>query len=286
MNRSVSRFINTHGFTLIELLVAVSVLVIIGSAAYLVFDAALNLYQKSESRIVMGQKCRIGLDRIATDLTNMQAIQGDEALALISQDEPGETGDRDLISFVTLINTDPDPFLAQLNLATQVRDEEDAEPLLSDVQRVIYYIGPDPNQQEDEQDFESRGTMFSADEEGENPVFLRITTSALDPEIVVQPLLEAGTIPEEDEDGNPIHVDIATIIDQVTSFDLKYSDGEEWYESWEDTETIPKSIQILISVANENNNQRQSVKAMTQSTMVYLPMSANFSEQPAGGQGG
>ena len=129
MNRSVSRFINTHGFTLIELLVAVSVLVIIGSAAYLVFDAALNLYQKSESRIVMGQKCRIGLDRIATDLTNMQAIQGDEALALISQDEPGETGDRDLISFVTLINTDPDPFLAQLNLATQVRDEEDAEPL-------------------------------------------------------------------------------------------------------------------------------------------------------------
>ena len=268
MNRSVSRFINTHGFTLIELLVAVSVLVIIGSAAYLVFDAALNLYQKSESRIVMGQKCRIGLDRIATDLTNMQAIQGDEALALISQDEPGETGDRDLISFVTLINTDPDPFLAQLNLATQVRDEEDAEPLLS------------------EQDFESRGTMFKADEEGENPVFLRITTSALDPEIVVQPLLEAGTIPEEDEDGNPIHVDIATIIDQVISFDLKYFDGEEWYESWEDTETIPKSIQILISVANENNNQRQSVKAMTQSTMVYLPMSANFSEQPAGGQGG
>ena len=283
MNRSVSRFINTHGFTLIELLVAVSVLVIIGSAAYLVFDAALNLYQKSESRIVMGQKCRIGLDRIATDLANMRAIQGDEDLALISQDEPGETGDRDLISFVTLINTDPDPFLAQLNLATQVRDEEDAEPLLSDVQRVIYYIGPDPNQREDEQDFESRGAMFKADEEGENPVFLRITTSALDPEIVVQPLLEAGTIPEEDEDGNPIHVDIATIIDQVTSFDLKYFDGEEWYESWEDTETIPQSIQILISVANENNSQRQSVKAMTQSTMVYLPMSANFSEQPTGG---
>ena len=280
--------INESGFTLVELLIAVSILIVISGAAYTAFNIATDVYQKSESRIVMAQKCRTALDRIVTDLSNMQAVQGDTSLTLVSQDNPGEEGEeRDVISFVTLIQTDPDPFLAQLNPEGQSRttDEENQQTLVSDVQRVAYYIGPDPSQQA--AGSETRGTMFPADSEAnQEMVLLRIATTELDPEKVIQPLLETGQVPTEDEEGNPIRMDIVPIIDGIVSFDLKYFDGETWYDSWENTETIPKSVQILITVAAEDSDPKsQNVKpnTLTQSTMVYLLMSANFSEQTAGG---
>ncbi len=288
------------GFTLLELLVAVSIMIIIGGAAYTTFNMAIDVYQKSESRIVMNQKCRIALDRVATDLSNLQTVQGDESLIIVSQDNPGEDGgERDVISFVTLIHTDPDPFLAQLNLSgqTMLTDEEENQAgFVSDVQRVAYYIGEDPSQQVEfseipgirsrEADSEVRGPILTdSGEEVQHPALLRLATIALDPEIVIQPMLESGIPPTEDEDGNPIHINIAPIIDQIVSFDVKYFDGEKWYDSWEDTETIPKSVQVWITVADENGQRRQNTPSarLTQSTMIYLLMSANFSEQPPGG---
>ncbi|MCZ6676730.1 MAG: prepilin-type N-terminal cleavage/methylation domain-containing protein [Candidatus Poribacteria bacterium] len=283
---------STHhqrGFTLIELLISVSVLVIIGGGAYTSFNIATDIYRKSESQIVMNQKCRIALDRFVTDLSNLQALQGDESLILVSQDNPSEEGaERDVISFVTLVRTDPDPFLAQLNPEGQLGGtdavEENQPQLVSDVQRVAYYIGEDVNQLDI--DSEARGAMLAADSETDQDlVLLRLATTALEPETVIQPLLESGTLPTEDEEGNPIRVDIVPLIDQIVSFDLKYFDGEEWYESWEDTEAIPKSVQVLITVAGENRSADQNAASatMTQSTMVYLMMSVNFSEQPLGG---
>ena len=284
---------NSHGFTLIELLVAVSILVIIGGASYTVFNVALDVYQKSESRIVMAQKCRIALERVATDLNNMQAVQGDESLVIVSQDNPIEEGiNRDLISFVTLIHTDPDPFLAELNAAAQTvvaNVEGNPDTLVSDVQRIAYYIGEDATQQfEDDQENQTEmgGELLTADSEAEGRLALyRLSTTALDVETVIQPLLEADTLPTEDEAGNPIHINIVPIIDQITSFDVRYYDGEEWYESWENTELIPKSVVVWITVAGENSPTRQDTGAdsITQSTMVYLPMSANFSEESSGG---
>ena len=287
-----SRFTHrAHGFTLIELLVAVSILVIIGGAAYTAFNVALDVYQKSESRIVMTQKCRIALERVATDLSNLQAVEGDESLIIVSQDNPVEEGvNRDLISFVTLIHTDPDPFLAELNLAgqTALTDEEQGQAeLVSDVQRVAYYIGADadgPVEGREEDGLETR--MLTTDSDADqNLVLFRLATTALDAETVIQPLLESGTPPIEDEEGNPIHINVVPIIDQVTSFDVRYYDGEEWYDSWEDTEMIPKSVVIWVTVAPESGQRRQNTrpKTLTQSTMVYLPMSANFSQQPPGG---
>ena len=64
MRAHISRVtLQPHGFTLLELLVAVSILVIIGGASYTAFSVALDVYQKSESRIVMTQKCRIALEQ-------------------------------------------------------------------------------------------------------------------------------------------------------------------------------------------------------------------------------
>ena len=295
MRSHISRSIlNPHGFTLLELLVAVSILIIIGSASYTAFNVALDVYQKSESRIVMTQKCRIALERVATDLSNLQAVQGDESLVIVSQDNPIEEGvDRDLISFVTLIHTDPDPFLAELNAANQtvVADGDiNQNEFVSDVQRIAYYIGEDTARQiESDQENETGigGELLTADSEVDGGLALyRLSTTALEVETVVQPLLESETLPTEDEAGNPIYVNIVPIIDQITSFDVRYYDGEEWYESWDDPEMIPKSVVVWITVAGESGQQRQAgINTITQSTMVYLPMSANFSEQPPGGGG-
>ena len=294
MRSHISRFtLHADGFTLLELLVSVSILVIIGGASYTAFNVALDVYQRSESRIVMTQKCRIALEHVATDLSNLQAVQGDESLLIVSQDNPLEEGvDRDLISFVTLINTDPDPFLAELNAANQtalIAEAGNPDALVSDVQRIAYYIGADTIQEiADEQadEMEAGGQMLTPDSEVDGGLALfRLSTTALDVETVIQPLLESETLPTEDDEGNPIYINIVPIIDQVISFDVRYYDGEEWYESWEDTEMIPKSVVVWVTVTGENGQQQQNTgsNSITQSTMVYLPMSANFSEQTAGG---
>ena len=287
--------LHTHGFTLLELLVAVSILVIIGGASYTAFNVALDVYQKSESRIVMTQKCRVALERVATDLSNMQAVQGDESLMIVSQDNPIDEGiSRDLISFVTLIHTDPDPFLAELNAANQtvVADEEiEQAELVSDVQRVAYYIGEDIARQLEGElgsGIEMGGELLTTAGEADGGLALyRLSTTALDVETVIQPLLDSQSLPTEDEAGNPIDVNIVPIIDQITSFDVRYYDGEEWYESWDDTEMIPTSVVVWVTVAGSNDQQSEntSSRTITQSTMVYLPMSANFSEQQTGEAG-
>ena len=267
MRSYISRLtLHADGFTLLELLVAVSILVIIGGASYTAFNVALDVYQRSESRIVMTQKCRIALERVATDLSNLQAVQGDESLVIVSQDNPIEEGiDRDLISFVTSIHTDPDPFLAELNAANQtvVADEDiNQDKFVSDVQRIAYYIGEDTARQlanEQEDGIEMGGEFLTADSEVDGGLALyRLSTTALDVETVIQPLLESETLPTEDEAGNRIYVNIVPIIDQITSFDVRYYDGEEWYESWDDTEMIPKSVVIWVTVAGENDRQRQA----------------------------
>ncbi len=280
------------GFTCRELLVSVTIMMIMGGAAYSTFNSVIKIYQKSGTRMVLTQKCRIALDYITTDLSNLQAIEGDENLLIVSQDNPSEEaiGDQDLVSFVTLLPSDPDPVLSQLNASNEL-EEEQQESLMTDVKRVAYYIGPDPTGLEENS--EERGSRLTDDsQENQQTVLLRITTTSLDPETVILPLLESGTLPVEDEEGNPIQVDVVPLIDQILSFDLKYYDGEELYDSWEDEEQIPKAIQVTISMsadADKIEDQSQDVQTsqdiqnnlVTQSTMVYLLMSANFSDPTA-----
>lgn len=275
------------GFTLVELLVSVGVLIVLGGATYAAFKSSIDVYFEAESRLVMAQKCRVGLAFISNDLSNMYAIQEDELLSLISQDNPTEMGARDVISFVTLINTDPDPFLAQLNQARETTIVEQA-PLVSDVQRVAYYLGPNLKKQSNNKTMRSK-IPTGLESSQEHFVLSRINTTSIDPETVIVPLFDTNTLPTQDNDGNPIFVNVAQIIDGVASFELRYSDGEEWYESWDDSETIPKSIQITITVSAETRSQKHpnsETGTMTQSTMVYLSASKNFSEQSTSGPQG
>ena len=278
--------ITESGLTLVEMLIAVSVLVIIGGSAYLVFKTAIDVYYQTEAKILAAQRCRVALDRLVTDLRHMQVSLDEPELSLYTQDMPSELGDRDMLSLVTLVKTDPDPFLLQLNSGRDV-------PVVSDVQRVAYFVGAEmplgetlgnvglQNQSTFQSEFE-----FEPDVQTEALALFRVATTTLDPEEVIGSLLERGTVPEIDANGEPIHVEIATLIAGIISFDLKYFDGESetWYNSWDEAESVPSAVQILIMVQGETqrasslgtsqiSGQTQTAtqpNVMTQSTMVSL----------------
>ncbi len=295
------------GLTLIEMLMAVSILVIIGGSAYFAFKTAVDAYHQTEARVLAAQRCRFAMDRIVTDLGNMQTSTQEPELALYAQDGPSQAGDRDMISFVTLVRTDPDPFAEQLSSFQSPSTAQVSQPLLSDVQRVAYFVAAEPMLGESAPvagNLQSGFTEDVAGEETGTSALFRIATTTLDPETVIGPILETGTIPETDENGEPIYVDIATLITGLTNFDLQYFDAETevWNTSWEDPESVPSAVQVLISVQSEIEGPRSPNTAaqftpqnqpvlpsngMTQSTMVYLRASATAGGGAEGGaQGG
>ena len=289
------------GFTLIELLMAVSILVIIGGSVYFAFKTAVDAYHRTEKRILAAQRSRVAMDRLVTDLSNMRVSLQDPELALYTQDGPSQLGDRDMLSFVTLVKTDPDPFLAQLASFQSQNASQTPLPLLSDVQRVAYFVGSEPLPGEStlgSSNLQASLTGDTGDEQSGEFALFRVTTTALDPEVVIGTLLQTGEVPEADENGEPIYVNIATLIAGLVSFDLKYFDGEAeaWRASWDDTESVPSAVQVLITVQGEaqvpsNINVAQGTtqsqptmqsRGMTQATMVYLPASATAGGGPGG----
>lgn len=289
------------GFTLIELLMAVSILVIIGGSVYFAFKTAVDAYHRTERRILAAQRSRVAMDRLVTDLSNMRVSLQDPELALYTQDGPSQLGDRDMLSFVTLVKTDPDPFLAQLANFQSQNASQTPLPLLSDVQRVAYFVGSEPLPGEStlgSSNLQASLTGDTGDEQSGEFALFRVTTTALDPEVVISTLLQTGEVPETDENGEPIYVNIATLIAGLVSFDLKYFDGEAevWRASWDDTESVPSAVQVLITVQGEaqvpsNINVSQGTtqsqptmqsRGMTQATMVYLPASATAGGGPGG----
>ena len=289
--------ISTHvtsesGLTLIEMLMAVSILVIIGGSAYFAFKTAVDAYHQTEGRILAAQRCRFAMDRLVTDLGNMQVSLQEPELALYTQDGPSQLGERDLLSFVTLVNTDPDPFLEQLSSFQSQNASQVPLPLLSDVQRVAYFVAAEPPSGESALSSGNFQGVLAGDgndeQSGANALF-RVATTTLDPEVVIGPFLQTGTVPETDENGEPIYVNIATLITGLTNFDLQYFDGETeaWNPSWDDTESLPSAVQVLITVQGDVQRTRTTdttqftpqsqpivLNGMTQSTMVYLPASA------------
>ena len=299
MNQSFLRETES-GFTLVEMLMAVSILVIIGGSAYFAFKTAVDAYHQTEKKILAAQRSRVAMDRLVMDLSNMRISLEDPELALYTQDGPSQFGDRDMLSFVTLVKTDPDPFLEQLaSFQSQIASQTPLS-LLSDVQRVAYFVGSEPLPGESalsSSNFQESLTGDTLAAQSSGLALFRVTTTALDPEVVLGALLQTGQVPETDENGEPIYVNIATLVAGLVSFDLQYFDGEAeaWRTSWDDTESLPSAVQIRINVQGEaqipssidvaqNTAQSQPTMqsvGMTQATMVYLPASAT-----AGGPAG
>jgi len=299
MNQSFLRETES-GFTLVEMLMAVSILVIIGGSAYFAFKTAVDAYHQTEEKILAAQRSRVAMDRLVTDLSNMRISLEDPELALYTQDGPSQFGDRDTLSFVTLVKTDPDPFLEQLASFQSQIAAQTPLPLLSDIQRVAYFVGSEPLPGESalrSSNFQESLTGETLDAQSSGLALFRVTTTALDPEVVLSALLQTGQVPETDENGEPIYVNIATLVAGLVSFDLQYFDGEAeaWRTSWDDTESLPSAVQIRINVQGEaqmpssidvaqNTAQSQPTMqsvGMTQATMVYLPASATPG-RPAG----
>ena len=296
------------GLTLIEMLMAVSILVIIGGSAYFAFKTAVDAYHQTEARVLAAQRCRFAMDRIVTDLGNIQVSLEDPELALYTQDGPSQSGDQDMLSFVTLVKTDPDPFLEQLSSFQAQNAAQVPMPLLSDVQRVAYLVAAEPQPGEstlNSGSFQGGFTEGTSDQQSGSYALFRVATTSLDPEVVIGPFLQTGTVPETDENGEPIYVDIATLITGLANFDLQYFDGEAemWNASWDDPESLPNAVQVLITVQGDvqgavstnttqftpqNQQPVMPPNSMTQSTMVYLPASATAGGgaegAPQGGQ--
>lgn len=280
---------NENGLTLIEMLMAVSILVVIGGSAYFAFKTAVDAYHQTEARILAAQRCRVAMDRLVTDLSNMRVSLQDPELGLYTQDGPSQLGERDMLSFVTLVKTDPDPFIEQLASFQAQNAAQTPSPLLSDVQRVAYFVGPEPLPGEftlNSSNFQASLTGNTTEEQGGELALFRVTTTALDPEVVISGLLQTGEAPETDENGAPIYVNIAPLVAGLLSFDLQYFDGEAevWRTSWDDTESIPSAVQVRITAQGEarvplNIDVEQATTqsqptGMTQATMVYLPAGA------------
>ena len=292
---------NEIGLTLIEMLMAVSILVIIGGSAYFAFKTAVDAYHQTEEKILAAQRCRFAMDRLVTDLGNIQVSLQEPELVLYTQDGPSQLGDRDMLSFVTLVKTDPDPFIEQLSSFQSQNASQVPLPLLSDVQRVAYFVAAEPLPGEsilNSGSFQGAAVGEVGDQENSRYALFRLTTTTLDPEVVIGPFLQGGAMPETDENGEPIYVDVATLITGLANFDLQYFDGEAevWNSSWDDPESLPSAVQILIAVQGDaqrtvdtnttqftSQNQPMVLSnSMTQSTMVYLPASATAGEGAAG----
>ena len=285
------------GFTLVELMVAVTILVIIGGTAYTAFNMALDVYQRDATRMIMLQNVRIALNGVARDLGNVYLVEGENDLRVVTEDVPEEeTVSHDIISFVSIVDLKPDQFVSQLSLTSEDEekeelDEEEEESPESDVKRIFYYL----KTAEPEEDEEEMGEEEIFEAEITEPTYslIRATSAKLDlgEEVSLQEIIESGVIPpttdeelEEGLEGTPLEE--VVIAENVTSLDFKYSDGEEWEDVWEEEERPPKAVQVIITVIDERGRE----KPATQSTMVFLTLSANFSEEtegmPEGGQEG
>ncbi len=280
------------GLTLVEMLTAVSVIIILGSASYAVFNTAIDTYHLAESKLIQAQRVRFALDNITKDLSQIQADTSDEMLAIFSQDSPTAAGDTDILSVVTLVKTDPELFAEQM----RVRRDSTQIPPLSDVRRVVYYVGTKIPVEMRQNESYIPPPYTASQVTGQNTsapdslTLYRIVTTALDPELVVDAFMNSGTIPQVDESGAPLHFQVTPIVDGIVNFDLKYYDAEAPYDMWEQTDTIPLIVQIFISVIDEEARQTAQTQdlvqtpgeipsdALTQSIMVHLPPSANASE--------
>jgi type II secretory pathway component PulJ len=260
------------GFTLIEILVTTAITMMIIGSIYFSFRSSLNAYQHNETRIIMLQRCRSALDRMAKDTSNLfYAEEGDTETAgeliLMAQDfSDSETAmDKDMISFVAIVEPNLEEYyiaLEESESLTAVDEEENSLP--SDLARIVYYVGPSP---EDE-------TVQS---------LMRIETANLDTEELEGMLEELmGSSPSEELLEE---LQTSVLVDYVAGLNIRYFDGEDWVDEWDMEEEgvgLPNAIELTLTITDANTRE----KDLTEAVVVYLPMSEPETQEAAPAAGG
>ena len=253
------------GFTLIEIMVATVITMMIIGSVYAAFRSSLNVYQRDETRIIMLQRCRVALDRMARDLSNLFFVKDDEEMLLLAEDfADSETSiDKDMISFVAIIEPRLDDYYLQLEESEALLDEDQENPLPSDLARIIYYVGPSPE-----------------DEIAES--LMRIETANLDIEELEDMLEELLSSAPSEEMQEQLRSSI--LVDYVAGLNIRYFDGEDWVDVWdmEEEEGLPNAVELTLSITDADTQE----KTLTQAVVVYLPMSGLPTEETGLGMGG
>lgn len=255
--------INESGFTLIEIMVATTIALMIVGSVYAAFRTSLKVYQRDEVKMIMLQRCRVALDRIAQDLNNMFYAENDQELTMITQDyADSETSlDLDMMSFVTIVEPnlrDYTPSEENTNTTNTTSEGEDEENQLpSDLIRVVYLIVQNP----DNQNVKS---------------LVRIETSNLDPEELSDMLSEMQSSATLSEDLQE-ELRESILVDYVTALNIRYYDGNDWVDEWdmEEEGRLPSAVEITLSITDADNKG----KSLTQAIVVYLPFSKPSSEE-------
>ena len=260
------------GFTLIEILVTTAITMMIIGSIYFSFRSSLSAYQHTETRIIMLQRCRSALDRMAQDISNLFYVEeGDTETAgeliLMAQDlsDSELSMDKDMISFAAIVEPDLEEYYMALEESGSltVIDEEE-NPLPSDLARIVYYIGPSPE-----------------DEAVQS--LMRIETANLDTEELenmLEELLGSSTSEELLEE-----LQASVLVDYVAGLNIRYFDGEDWVDEWDMEEEgvgLPSAIELTLTITDANTRE----KDLTEAVVVYLPMSEPETEEAELAAGG
>ncbi len=258
------------GFTLIEIMVSTVITMMIIGSVYAAFRSSLKVYQRDEVKIIMLQRIRVALDRMARDVSNLFYIADDEEMIILSEDyADSETEieiDKDILSFVAIVEPRIEEYYIALEEQSQtLPDEEEDNPLPSDLARIVYYIGPSP---EDE-------TVQS---------LMRIQTSNLNTE-ELQELLEelmSGSLSEELLE----ELQSSVLVDYAGGLNIRYFhvEEEDWIDVWdmEEETGIPAAVELTLTITDADTQE----KTLTQAVVVYLPLSEPATGEMAAGTAG
>ena len=257
------------GFTLIEIMVSTVITMMIIGSVYAAFRSSLRVYQRDEVKIIMLQRCRSALDQMARDVSNLFYIADDEEMVILTEDytdtETETQMDKDMITFVAIVEPRIEEYYIAIETQSEaLLDEEEDNPLPSDLARIVYYIGPNP---EDE-------TVNS---------LMRIQTSNLDTEELQEMLEElmSGSITEEMQE----ELQSSVLVDYVGGLNIRYfhMEEEDWIDAWdmEEETGIPAAVEITLTITDADTQE----KTLTEAVMVYLPLSEPPTDEMAAGMG-
>jgi len=255
-----------QGFTLIEIMVATVITMMIIGSVYAAFRSSLDVYQRDETRIIMLQRCRMALDRMARDLSNLFFVKDDEELTLLTEDfADSETmADKDMISFAAIVEPRLDDYYAQLSQNSEVLlDEDEENPLPSDLARIVYYVGPSPEEY-------GRGSTPPLQS------LMRIETTSLDTE-EVQDMLEELLSQTASSEELREELRSSILVDYIAGLNIRYFDGEDWVDVWDMEEEggLPSAVELTLSITDADVQE----KTLTQAIVVYLPISEPPTEE-------